>query len=509
MQITFAESTLPKEGAIVVGVLEGRVLTPTASTIDTRTNGALTRAIAASHFDGQKEQSLILLAPSGLSLTRIVLVGLGKAAELDALALEMFGGLAMSHLLAAHDTMAAVMVDAIADAPLPLATMAAHITCGARLRTYRFDKYKTRKTDKEKHSLQELQIRTTDFSAACKAFDPLNKIIDAVFLARTLSSEPANVIYPESFSNEVCHLKKLGLSVDVFDEHKMRQLGMNALLAVGQGSARKSLLIVLRWLGATDREARPIALVGKGVTFDSGGISIKPSASMGDMKWDMAGAAVVVGVMQSIAARETPINVIGVVGMVENMPSGTAQRPGDIVTSASGQTIEVLNTDAEGRLVLADALWYVQEHHHPVLIVDIATLTGAIVTALGAHYAGLFANDDVLADKLRAAGEAVGERLWRLPLGDSYDRQIESDAADMKNTGDREAGAITAAQFLQRFVSHSVPWAHLDIAGVTWSKQDTVTVPKGATAFGVRLLERFIAEHCNAQEVSRPKERDV
>ncbi len=508
MQITFAESTLPKEGAVVVGVLEGRVLTPTASAIDTLTSGSMTRAIAASHFDGQKEQSLILLAPSGLSLTRIVLIGLGKAAELDALALERFGGLAMSHLLAANDTMAAVMVDTIADVPLSLPMMAAHIACGARLRTYRFDKYKTRKENKEKIFLQEFQVRTTDFTAACKAFEGLDKIVDAVFLARTLSSEPANVIYPESFATEVWKLNKLGLVVDVLDEHKVRQLGMNALLAVGQGSARESLLIVLRWLGAKDHEARPLALVGKGVTFDSGGISIKPSAGMGEMKQDMAGAGVVVGVMQSIAACKIPINVVGVVGMVENMPSGTAQRPGDIVTSASGQTIEVLNTDAEGRLVLADSLWYVQEHHHPVLIVDIATLTGAIVTALGANYAGLFSNDDLLAEKLLSAGEAVGERLWRLPLGDSYDRQIESDAADMKNTGDREAGAITAAQFLQRFVC-GVPWAHLDIAGVTWSKQDTATVPKGATAFGVRLLERFITEYCNAQEMSRPTERAV
>ena len=499
MQITFAESALPTEGAVVVGVLEGRVLTSAAHTLERHTNGALTRAIAASHFSGQKEQALILLAPTGLSLTRIILVGLGKATELDPLALEVFGGVAMSHLLTANDIKATVMVDGISEAPLPLATMAAHVACGARLRAYRFDKYRTKRKKEDKKILQELQVRTLDVAAAYKKFEELNKIIDGVFLARTLSSEPANVIYPESFATEVRKLDKFGLSIEVFNETALRHLGMNALLAVGSGSARESMMIVLRWLGAPDSEERPLALVGKGVTFDSGGLSIKPSAGMGDMKWDMAGAGVVVGVMQALAARQVPLNVVGVVGMVENMPSGTAQRPGDIIISASGQTIEVLNTDAEGRLVLADALWYVQEHYHPVLIVDIATLTGAIVTALGAYHAGLFTNNDALADKLATAGKAVGERLWRLPLSEFYDKQIESDAADMKNTGDREAGAITAAQFLQRFIG-SVPWAHLDIAGVTWSKQDTATVPKGATAFGVRLLERFITTYYHTQE---------
>ena len=273
----------------------------------------------------------------------------------------------------------------------------------------------------------------------------------------------------------------------------MKKLGMGALLGVGQGSDRESQLVTLHWNGAGENAGAPVAFVGKGVTFDSGGISIKPSAGMEDMKWDMGGSAVVIGVMKALALRKAKANVVGVVGLVENMPSGTAQRPGDVVTSASGQTIEVINTDAEGRLVLADALWYTQEHFKPHTIVDLATLTGAIIISLGDHYAGLFANDDGLADDLTAAGKAVDEKLWRLPLDEPYDKQIKSDIADMKNVGGREAGSITAAMFLKRFIK-DVKWAHLDIAGVTWAKKDGPVTPKGASAFGVRLLDRLVAD---------------
>ncbi|KAF0114866.1 MAG: leucyl aminopeptidase [Rhodospirillaceae bacterium] len=494
MKITFAKPALPEEGAVVVGVLEGRILTPSAAEIETRTFGALTRAMGVSRFEGKKEQSLVLLAPHGLPIARVVLVGLGKAEGLDRRTCEIFGGVAMGQLLAASDTHATVMVDDIADAPLTTADRAAHIACGARLRAWRFDKYCTKEKPEDKPVLKKVQIMIKDVAAARKVFDPLDKTVDAVFMTRTLGNEPANVIYPESFAAEAGKLTEFGLEVEILGEKQMRKLGLNALLAVGQGSARESQLVVLRWFGATDRTARPIALVGKGVTFDSGGISIKPSAGMEDMKYDMSGAGVVVGVLRTLAARKAKVNVVGVVGMVENMPSGTAQRPGDIVTSASGQTIEVLNTDAEGRLVLADALWYAQEHFQPALVIDLATLTGAIVVALGAYHAGLFATDDVLAERLTAAGETVGERLWRMPLADDYDKLIKSDTADMKNVGNREAGSITAAQFLKRFVGEG-PWAHIDIAGVSWSTQDMPTVPKGASGFGVRLLERFIAEH--------------
>jgi leucyl aminopeptidase len=275
----------------------------------------------------------------------------------------------------------------------------------------------------------------------------------------------------------------------------MKKLGMGALLGVGQGSERESQLVVMRWQGAADAKAKPVAFVGKGVTFDTGGISIKPAAGMEEMKWDMAGSGVVIGLMRALAARKAKVNAVGVVGLVENMPSGTAQRPGDIVTSMSGQTIEVLNTDAEGRLVLADALWYTQENFKPAFIVDLATLTGAIMIALGQHHAGMFANDDELSDRLTAAGRQTGELVWRMPLAPAYDKLIDSPAADMKNIGGRWGGSITAAQFLQRFIQKGTPWAHLDIAGMAWSDKDAPTVPKGATAFGVRLLDRLVADH--------------
>jgi leucyl aminopeptidase len=270
---------------------------------------------------------------------------------------------------------------------------------------------------------------------------------------------------------------------------------MGALLGVGQGSARPPRLVVMEWKGAKAKNAQPVAFIGKGVTFDTGGISIKPADGMWDMKWDMAGAAVVIGLMKALAGRKAKVNAVGVVGLVENMPSGAAQRPGDIVTSISGQTIEVLNTDAEGRLVLADALWYCQDRFKPKFMIDLATLTGAIIIALGHENAGLFSNNDELANRIVAAGKAVGEPVWRLPLGEAYDKLMDSDAADIKNiSGSRDAGSITAAQFLQRFVN-AVPWAHLDIAGTAWSKKDAPTVPKGATGFGLRLLDRLVADY--------------
>jgi leucyl aminopeptidase len=289
-------------------------------------------------------------------------------------------------------------------------------------------------------------------------------------------------------------LADLGVSVEILDEDRIGELGMGALLGVAQGSVRAPRVVVMEYRGGAAGTA-PVAFIGKGVTFDTGGISIKPAAGMGDMKWDMAGAGVVIGLMRALAGRKAKVNAVGIVGLVENMPSGTAQRPGDIVRSMSGQTIEVLNTDAEGRLVLADVLWYCQERFKPQLMVDLATLTGAVIVALGSEHAGLFANNEELAERLIAAGNAVGEKLWRLPLSESFDRAIDSDAADVKNiAGDRGAGSSIGAQFLKRFVN-DVPWAHLDIAGVAWSKKDAPTVPKGATAFGLRLLDRFVADH--------------
>jgi leucyl aminopeptidase len=390
---------------------------------------------------------------------------------------------------------ATVLIEAIPGAPLSEAEIAANIAFGAQLRSYRFDKYKTKEKPEQKPSLKKLTIGTAEAGAAKKAYDPLEKIGESVNFARDLVSEPANVIYPETLAQEAKSLADVGVEVKVLGEAEMKKLGMGALLGVGQGSERESKLVVMRWNGASDAKARPVAFVGKGVTFDTGGISIKPAAGMEDMKWDMAGSGAVIGAMRALAARKAKVNAVGVVGLVENMPSGNAQRPGDIVTSMSGQTIEVLNTDAEGRLVLADALWYTQENFKPVAIVDLATLTGAIMVALGQVYAGMFCNDDTLSDRLAAAGKDTGELLWRMPMGSAYDKLIDSPAADMKNIGGRYGGSITAAQFIQRFIQKGVPWAHLDIAGMAWSDKDTPTTPKGATAFGVRLLDRMVADH--------------
>ncbi len=336
----------------------------------------------------------------------------------------------------------------------------------------------------------------TDSAAGARSdFAPLAARAEGVELARDLVSEPPNVLYPESYAERISKLSELGLEIDVLDVPAMTKLGMGSLLGVGQGSARASRLCVLKWMGAKDKKSAPIAFVGKGVTFDTGGISLKPGPGMEDMKGDMGGSAAVVGAMVAIAKRKAKANVVGLVGLVENMPDGNAQRPGDIVKAAAGKTIEILNTDAEGRLVLADVLWYAQKKFNPKAIVDLATLTGAIIISLGHEHAGVFSNNDELSDKLTAAGKASGETVWRLPLGPGYDKQLDSDVADMKNIGNRSAGSITAAQFLQRFVDEGRAWAHLDIAGTAWKPgNDNPMEPVWATGWGVRILDQLIAD---------------
>jgi leucyl aminopeptidase len=494
MKIAFAKPEVPDSGTLVVGVLDDNRLTPTAQQLDKQSKGAIGRALAVGRFKGRADEQLAILAPQGLSMARILLIGLGKAEALDPLTAQAIGGRLAAALNAAGEQAAAVGIDAISGAKLNGAELAAHMAHGARLRSYRFDKYRTREKPEQKPTLKRLTIMLDDPAAARRSYDPLEKLADGVFVTRDLVSEPANVIFPESLADQARKLTDLGVEVEVLGEKQMKKLGMGALLGVGQGSKHESQLVIMQWNGAKDAKQRPIAFVGKGVTFDTGGISIKPAQGMEDMKWDMAGAGTVIGLMHALAARKAKVNAVGIAGLVENMPSGTAQRPGDIVTSMSGQTIEVINTDAEGRLVLADALWYGQERFKPQAVIDLATLTGAIIVSLGTVHAGLFSNDDALAEKLTAAGKASGELLWRMPLGDSYDKQINSDAADMKNIGGRNAGSITAAQFLQRFIKDT-PWAHLDIAGMAWSDKDAPTMPKGATAFGVRLLERLVADH--------------
>ena len=497
MNISFAAPSVPASGALVVGVLEGKKLTPSAASLNKETDGALERALDSGSFSGKKGELLEIIAPAKLKNSRILLVGVGEPAKLSEKDLQDLGGAVVARLLAGGDDKAAFLIDKLRggkSAP----ERAANYAFGALLRSYRFDKYRTKEKPEKKPKLKEIKVLVEEPAAAKRLFQKLEKIAEGVFFTRDLVSEPANVLFPKSLVAEAKKLSKLGVKVSVLGEKEMKKLGMGALLGVAQGSAQEPQLLVMQWDGGAkdpkSKDGAPLAFVGKGVTFDTGGISLKPAAGMEDMKWDMGGAGAVVGLMQALAGRKAKVNAIGICGLVENMPSGTAQRPGDVVTSMSGQTIEVLNTDAEGRLVLCDALWYTQENFKPKLIVDLATLTGAIIIALGNEYGGLFSNDDKLSEQLTAAGATVGEGLWRLPLGPEYDKAIDCDIADMKNiSGGRAGGSITAAQFLQRFIQNGTPWAHLDIAGMAWSTKDKPTVPKGGTGYGVRLLDAFVA----------------
>ncbi len=495
MKIAFAALSLPATGAVAVPVAYDCKLLASASKLDKATKGALGRAMAVSRFTGKKNELLEVLAPPGLKNSRVVLVGIGNSKGLTDLDLEDLGGTLLGHLNSVGETRGALVIESSGRAKAGGGARAAHAGYGALLRSYRFDRYRTKEKPEKKPTLKNLDILVDDLKTAKQVFGRLEKVASGVFSTRDLVSEPANVIFPKSLAAKGRELQKLGVKVQVLGEAAMAKLGMGSLLGVGQGSARESQLLVMQWDGAGKTRAKaPVAFVGKGVTFDTGGISIKPAGGMEDMKWDMGGAGVVIGLMKALAARKAKVNAVGVCGLVENMPSASAQRPGDIVTSMSGQTIEVINTDAEGRLVLADALWYTQQKFKPRAIVDLATLTGAIIVALGHDHAGLFSNDDAHAESLLAAGKAVGEKLWPMPVDAAYDKQLDCDIADMKNIGaGRGAGSVTAAKFLERFVN-KVPWAHLDIAGVTWSKKESALVPKGGTAFGVRLLDRLVAD---------------
>ncbi len=489
LDIAFAKPVLPRSGALVLLVGESDLPSGVWEHANGATNGAISRAFDAAGFTGAKGKTCTILAP-GAGLSRVVAVGLGKRDALTRRGLEEAGGHALAGL--SRDTTASLAADGLS------AEQAANVALGAVLRGYRFDRYRTREKPEDKPKLTELAMLVDDNAAATAAFAPHEAVAKGVFLSRDLVSEPANILNPAEMARRCEALRELGVEVEVLGPDVLAKAGFGALLGVSQGSANEPRVVVMQWHGASGhgKQARdkPLAFIGKGVTFDTGGISIKSAGGMEDMKWDMAGAGAVIGLMAALAGRNARADVVGVVGLVENMPSATAQRPGDVVKSLSGQTIEVINTDAEGRLVLADVLWYCQQRFDPAFMVDLATLTGAIIIGLGHEHAGLFSNDDALAGKLLAAGVESGEKLWRMPLNDEYDRQIKSDIADMKNVGGRPAGSITGAQFIQRFVNGK-PWAHLDIAGMAWSSKDAPTRPKGATAFGVRLLDRLIADH--------------
>jgi leucyl aminopeptidase len=492
LDVTVAKPALPASGALVLPVAEdGGEQAAAWNGLDGATGGAISRALAAAEFKGRKGQTVTILAP-GAGLSRVVAVGLGKPGDITALVAEEAGGHAIASLSREVDV-------AVAAGPLTVAQLA-HFALGAVLRGYRFDRYRTTEKPEDKPRLASLHLLSPDPSATKTVWETLKPLADGVFITRDLVSEPPNVLFPAEMAERCEDLEKLGLKVEVLGPKELAKLGFGALLGVSQGSAREPRVVVMQWHGASGGKgkkadkARPVAFIGKGVTFDTGGISIKPAAGMEDMKWDMAGAGTVVGLMAALAGRKAHVDAVGLVGLVENMPSGTAQRPGDVVKTYSGQTVEIINTDAEGRMVLADVLWYCQERFEPKFMIDLATLTGAMVISLGHEMAGFFSNDDTLSRQLHAAGEATGEKLWRMPLGEAYDKQLKSDIADMKHVGGRPGGAITAAQFLQRFVNGK-PWAHLDIAGMAWATKDSAVTPKGATAYGVRLLDRLVAEH--------------
>ena len=493
MKINFLKNDVPQKGNLVVFAYHDSKLSTFARKIDKETGGQLDRAMEVSKFTGKFGEFISIPAPAGLKVANLLLMGLGKAEELKELKLQQAGGKIMARQISCGEEELAIAVEAIRKADMSAEEVAANMAYGAKLRRYRFDKYRTKEAEEKKPSIISLNILSSASGKAKSLFEPMDKVADGVLFARDLVTEPGNVIYPESYVEQIKELSSLGVDVEILGEDEMEELGLGALLGVGQGSASESHLVIMRWDGSDKRKA-PLAFIGKGVTFDTGGISLKPGAGMEDMKFDMGGSASVVGLMKALAGRKAKVNVIGVVGLVENMPSGTAQRPGDVVTSMSGQTIEVINTDAEGRLVLCDALWYTQDRYKPKMMIDLATLTGAILVSLGQEYAGIFSNDDKISEQLFAAGEATGEGVWRLPLGAAYDELISSDIADMKNVGGRNAGSITAAQFLQRFVN-DVPWVHIDIAGTAWKQKPSDLADKGATGYGVRLLDRFIRDN--------------
>ncbi len=464
----------------------------------------IARAATYAKFTGKSGSALEILAPAGLpGASRLLLLGTAAAAgdaaaekpkTLDAKPFDdllTLGGQTMGKIGAGANAL--VLFDP-PQAPADAGAAAGQFALGAVLRGYKFDQYKTKKKkdDAEREGASQIAFGVANVEAARPALAEAEGLAESVLLARTLVNEPANVLTPYEFARRAKELSALGVEVEIFDEQALADIGMRALLAVGQGSAQETMVVVLRWNGGS-ADAQPLAFVGKGVVFDSGGISIKPGASMEDMKGDMAGAAAVTGLMRALASRKAKANVIGVLGLVENMPDAKAQRPGDIVKSLSGQTIEIINTDAEGRLVLADALWYVKEKYKPAFMIDLATLTGAILVALGQEYAGLFSNNDELAERLTKAGEATGEKLWRMPMGPAYDKMVDSRFADMKNTGGRHAGSITAAQFLQRFVDKT-PWAHLDIAGTGMSSPAGDINQSWGSGWGVRLLDRLVRD---------------
>tara|TARA_R100000501_G_scaffold17919_1_gene34818 strand:- start:38213 stop:39706 length:1494 start_codon:yes stop_codon:yes gene_type:complete len=493
MQIEFV-SDAPREGAaLAIFAAKDLVLSQAAQSVDEAANGALRKAARAGRFTGGEGTVLELLDGAGTNASRVVVLGTGEAGSGDAARWEKIGATLAGQLMRSGETRVVVDMGGLSDLGLDRDEAAAHLALGMAQRGYAFDHYFTKKPKTQQISLETVQIAGAG-DAAAEMWDEWEGVAKGVAFAKDLVSEPPNVVYPISFVERIKALNIPGLKVDALDEDQMREAGMNALLGVSLGSEQPARLLVMEWDGTEGDQKTSHVFVGKGVTFDSGGISLKPGAGMEDMKWDMGGAGAVAGTMVALASRKAKARVIGICGLVENMPDGRAQRPGDVVTSMSGQTIEVINTDAEGRLVLCDALWWAQETYKPEVVVDLATLTGAVIIALGHEHAAAYSNDDGLAGDLLKASATSGDKLWRMPLAERYDKQIDSQIADMKNVGGKDAGSITAAQFLQRFVQDGVKWAHLDVAGTVWASKAMNLHDKGATGFGVRLLDQYVRD---------------
>jgi len=473
-------------GLTVIYAAENEAPAGAAAAVWAGTGLAWAEAAEAGAFKGKQGQALDILGAGG---KRLLVLGSGKAGAATPLnGWTDRGGSLLAKIAATRAETVAVILDEPGATPAAIGELAA----GLRLRHYRFDKYKSVRSEDAPGTLV-VTLHVADPAATDIAIADRGATVDGTLLARDLINEPANVLGPVEFAARAAELAALGVDIEILEPEALQKLGMNSLLCVAQGSDRPARLVVMQWRGGNP-DAAPLAFVGKGVVFDTGGISIKPAASMEDMKGDMGGAAAVTGLMHALASRKAPVNVVGVIGLVENMPSGNAVRPGDIIKAMSGTTIEVINTDAEGRLVLADALWYTQDRFKPRFMINLATLTGAIVVALGHEHAGLFSNNDELAIQLLNAGLSANEKLWRMPLAPAYDKLIESKFADIRNSVGRPAGSITAAQFLQRFVN-DVPWAHLDIAGTAFGAGNSEVNTSWAPGFGVALLDRLVRDY--------------
>ena len=503
LDIAFAPLSAGHEPTCVVFAGHELSLGATLQGLNSRSGGAVLKAAEAAEFKGKNKTAIEILVPTKLDVSRLVVVGAGKTQDHSDNDWINLGGYALGQVSARKTKSASLVAEFAEHGGRKAESVAADLALGALLRHYTFQKYLTRKQSNgdegsnstpPRDGLTKLVVHCADPDKARAAFVRGRAVANGIFLARDLVNEPANVLGPVEFAERVRDLEKVGIEVEILDVEALTALKMNTLLAVGQGSTRPSRVAVMQWHGSKSKRSKPVCFVGKGVVFDTGGISIKPAAGMEDMKGDMGGAAAVTGAMYALAERKANVNVVGIIGLVENMPSGNAVRPGDIVVSMSGQTVEILNTDAEGRLVLADVLWYAQERFKPKLIVDLATLTGAIMVALGKEYAGLFVNDDKLSETLLEASKATGEKLWRMPLDKAYDKMIDSKNADVKNIGGRWAGSCTAAAFIQRFIKDT-PWAHIDLAGTAMDAPRSETNTSWGSGWGVRLLERFIADH--------------